>query len=394
MISIDQIKKNDELLGFHPLWRSAFRACFLFSCAFAVVSVLLWFGVLRGKIGLAEGVMPFWWHAHEMLFGFGILVQAGFLLTAVQNWTGRTSLTGCSLQCLLGSWLLARVFLLFGEFFWLSLVFQAFFYALLLWGVAAPVWLSRNYRNVKLVVMLSGFACLDLTMYLSLFEANWTLSSRVAEAVLWLYAVLMSVMGGRVIPFFSERKLNIDAHTRWLWLEGLAIFSLIGMVATTLAELDVAKPYLLWLAFFSNLIRWLRWQHIGIYKEALLWSLHLSYLAIPVTALLAWLTLESANYKSALHLLAIGAMGLMMFSMIARVSLGHSGRPLIPSPWAAWGLAGVIFAALARVLGPLADVSYFVWLLVSVLFWVSGVTLIFLLYWRVWLSPRADGRPG
>lgn len=395
-----QVLDRARELAIAPPWRLGFRPFFLAGAAFAALAVLLWTLVLQGRL-------PYWqplggslaWHRHEMPFGFGVAIVAGFLLTAVQNWTGRRGLHGRPLMALFALWLAARVAWAGGAPLWLAAALQLPFLPLLAGVIGRQLWAVRQRANYPMVGVLLLLASVEALALLGLARGDDALQRQAALAALWLIGVLMSVIGGRVIPFFLQRGLGLAAQSRLPAWTDLAV--LVG--GLLVAALVLVGPALVpqpWLAVpFGALAalhgaRLWRWHAPGLWRVPLLWSLYLAY---------AWLTLAALGMalwhaglplapSLASHALAVGGMGGLVLGMLARVSLGHTGRPLTPPAAMGWAFAALNLGALARVaLVPLVPQAGL---------WLAGAswTLAFALFVRhyagILLTARADGQPG
>ncbi|HHO8893560.1 TPA: NnrS family protein, partial [Pseudomonas aeruginosa] len=204
-----QVLDRSRLMAIPPIWRLGFRPFFLGGALFAVLAIALWLAALAG---LWSGWQPVggWlaWHRHEMLFGFGVAIIAGFLLTAVQTWTGVPGLQGKPLALLAGLWLAARLAWLFDAPLALLLVLQLSFLPLLAWAIGRSLWRVRQKRNYPVVGLLLLLTLADALVLLGLFEGNDDWQRRASIAALWLIAGMMNLIGGRVIPFFTQRGLG------------------------------------------------------------------------------------------------------------------------------------------------------------------------------------------
>ena len=204
-----QLRDRQQELAIAPLWRLGFRPFFLGGALFAVLAIGLWAAALLGYL---PGWQPVGgslaWHRHELPFGFAVAIIAGFLLTAVQNWTGRPGLSGWPLAALFGLWLLARLAWLFGAPLPLLLALQLPFLPLLALLLGRQLWTVRQWRNYPLVVVVLLMASCEWLLLYGLALGDDALQRRGALAGLWLIAALVSIIGGRVIPFFTQRGLN------------------------------------------------------------------------------------------------------------------------------------------------------------------------------------------
>ncbi|MCO6060358.1 NnrS family protein [Pseudomonas sp. MOB-449] len=395
-----QLLDASRELSIRPIWRLGFRPFFLFGTAFALLAVLIWILALHGHTRAwqpAGGWLA--WHRHEMVFGFGGAIIAGFLLTAVQNWTGNPGLRGRSLALLATFWLAARLAWLLGApLVWLMPLELTFLPAVAI-VMGHSLWRVRQRGNYPVVVVLSLLAAADALVLWGLATVNDALQRQGVLAALWLVAALMGLIGGRVIPFFTQRGLGrVQQVKAWPWLDWSALAGSVLLAISFASGLglqpDTRLAVLCVLIGVANLLRLVRWYDAGIWRVTLLWPLHLAFawLAVAPLGLAAWHLGLLANPGVAQHALGVGAMGGLILAMIARVSLGHSGRPL-EAP-RAMGLAFALLnlGAVARVvLLPLAGTAA-LWL--AAICWVAAFAL-FLRHYAVLLcTPRLDGRPG
>ncbi|MFM4960186.1 MULTISPECIES: NnrS family protein [Aeromonas] len=384
-----------------PLFRLGFRPFFLFGALFSALAMLGWLGQLNGWFALPRIANPIWWHAHEMLFGFGAAIVAGFLLTAVQNWTAHPGVRGWPLALVVGLWAIPRGLLpWFGESNVTLMVMDLAWLPLCTWFLARPIIVTRQWRNLFFVPLLLVFTLLNTACWR--WHAEWPLVEHILLATVLLFTTLIAVMGGRVIPFFTARATGAEKALPLPWLERIALASLwlillLWLVLPTQWVIGIQMFPLYIVAAGAHLYRQLRWRPGITVAHPLLWSLHLAYLFIPLglTALAA----RTAGWPIALslasHLFSAGSMGAMILGMIARVSLGHSGRALQIGRRITAAFALVILSALLRVLLPLfwPDLTLTGWNL-SGWSWVAAYGLFVWVYTPILTSPRADGRPG
>lgn len=383
----------------HPLWQLAFRPGFLLAAAFAVLAMGRWWYWMESPGSWHTALSPYWWHAHEMVFGFALPVVAGFLLTAVATWTGIAGTRGLTLQALFGLWLLARLVLWLMPDWWaLAWAAEMGFLAIVLWELTRRVWACRQWRNMLFPPVLLVLAALDTASYLGL--DNPLAATRLHYAMIWMISLLIVIVGGRVTPLFTGNRLGLKIAPVHPWLEHLAIASVfLVAMQSVLLPTDQARPVITGLYLFAGAIHLYRlycWQGWKTKSEPLLWSMHLSYLCIPLALFgLAWAGTDPIASKNLMHLLAIGSVGGMILAMMARVSLGHTGRPLKVPPYIAATFALVFCAAVVRALLPLFSVSLTPWSWrVSALCWLLAFAAFLLRYIPVLCSPRPDGKPG
>lgn len=383
----------------HPLWQLAFRCCFLAAGSWAIIAMIRWLWWLHSPADWNYALSPTWWHAHEMIFGFALPVVAGFLLTAVATWTGLPGTRGWRLQCLFGLWLAARALLwLAPGQLQLALAIELLFMSLVIWELSRRLFAARQWRNAWFPLILLGLAAVDATSHQ--LAGDPLASTRLFYAMIWLVTTLVVIIGGRVIPLFTSNRLGIKIAPLPGAMEYLAagITLFIGAIMASPGWQTSGPGFrlLCCLAAVIHLYRLARWQGWRTLQVPLLWSMHISYLCIPLTLLS--LALAAGNpiaVKHLVHLLAIATIGGMILTMMSRVALGHTGRTLEVPTYLAVAFAFVIIAGLVRSLLPVAvpQATGAAWN-VSALLWSSAFTLFLWRYSPILTKPRVDGKPG
>jgi uncharacterized protein involved in response to NO len=380
-------------LAVSPLFSLGFRPFFLAGAGFASLAVAIWALWLYGRLPGAQplgGMLA--WHRHEMPFGFASAIIAGFLLTAVPNWTGRPALEGWPLIGLVLVWLLARLAWCLPLPGLLLLALQVPFLPLLAWVLGRDLLAAGKRENYPILLMVSLLAgCQALTL-LGLAVDDGNLQRHGVLGALWLVGALMSVIGGRVIPFFIQRGLNRPVTLAAHPLPGkvLLVSAMLAAVSFAAGLNDVPRVWLaLLFALISglHLLRLWRWHDPGLWRTPLLWSLYLAYawLAVATLAMALWHMGWLAQQSLATHALAVGGIGGLILAMIARVSLGHTGRPLLPSKVIVVGFALVLVAGVSRVL----LVPFSGWGLgMSALLWCMAFGLFLSRYIGILFKPR------
>ena len=395
-----QVLDRRKALSIHPLWRLGFRPFFLGGCLFALFAVPLWLAALSGWLGEwqpAGGWLV--WHRHELLFGFAMAIVAGFLLSAVQTWTGRPGLHGRALVLLAGFWLLARLAWLGDLPLALLVVLELVFPLALAAVMGRTLWLVRQKRNYPIVVVLLLLAVADGLSLLGLANADETLQRQAVLAGVWLVAAMMGLIGGRVIPFFTQRGLGrVNAVQPWQWLDwalllGSAAVAVLYAAGSALQS-NVWVGGLFALLALGHGLRLARWYDAGIWRVPLLWSLHLAYawLALACLGMALWHFGLISSQSQPLHALTVGSMAGLILAMIARVSLGHTGRMLTPP--AGMNLAFILLhlGALSRV--GLIEIWPFAGLWLAAACWALAFALFAWRYGPMLCSARVDGHPG
>lgn len=395
-----QVIDRRKALSIPPVWRLAFRPFFLAGSLFAMLAIPLW---IAAWTGLWPGFQPTggWlaWHRHEMLFGFAMAIVAGFLLTAGQTWTGQPGVSGNRLMVLAGVWLLARLGWLFGMPVAVLIPLDLLFLLGVTGLMARMLWVVKQKRNYPIIAVLSLMIGADVLVLCGVALGDDGLQRQGVLAGLWLVAALMAIIGGRVIPFFTQRGLGrTEAVKPWVWLDvGLLVGT--GLIAVLYAVGVALQQNLmigvLFLAIAAgHLLRLVRWYDKGIWQVPLLWSLHLAMLWLVVAAAgLALWNFGLLNSSSpALHALSVGSMSGLILAMIARVTLGHTGRPLeLPS-----GIVGafVLFnlGAASRVF--MSDQWPVMGLWLAAICWALAFALYAWRYAPMLVAARVDGHPG
>lgn len=382
-----------------PLLRLAFRPFFLFGSLFSVLAIFLWALIWTGNLGWQPAGNALWWHAHEMLFGFVAAIIVGFLLTAVQSWTSVPGISGKPLAVLAALWLAARLSLLAGaDWLLVARLADTLFLVAAALVLARPIVRIRQWRNLLFVPILLLLAWFDWQHYVVL-QSPEVLPASFRGAV-YLVVFLMCFLGGRVIPFFTANGTHTPKTEPLFWLEVVAMLPLAIIVISMLLALPIAEAVLslLWaIAAVAHLYRFLRWRFWITFSVPLLWSLHLAYafivLSMAMTSVLHGGWMSSAT--TVIHGFTVGGMGLLIIAMMARVSLGHTGRMLSPARVMTLAFALVGLCAAARFVLPLlhGDGSA-VYLGLAFACWIAGYLIFALVYLPVLSTPRIDGRPG
>lgn len=386
-----------------PVMRLAFRSLFLLGALFSLVAMLVWGAFWHGNMLLTPHGGMLWWHQHEMLFGFGAAIAVGFLLTAVQNWTGRPGLHGLPLLGLVSVWLAGRGVLAYpGDLPAIGLaVIDLAFLPLATLVLATQVVRAGQWRNLVFVPVLFLLFLGNTLMHVGLMEGDAWLVRKATQLSILLIALLMVVLGGRVIPFFTSRRLGRPQAARLVWLEASAVGSVAVLVLMQLLSIGMVIPDMAWsivaaLGAVTNTVRLGRWEGLRCLHEPLLWGLHASY-AFICLGLAAWavMPLGWVTPSLALHIIAVGGMATMMLAMMARVALGHTGRTIEALPGIGVALVAMLLAALLRALVPLVWPQVSHWTLsLSILCWLLAFSLFMWRYTLPLMSGRVDGREG
>ncbi|PSU01033.1 NnrS family protein [Photobacterium iliopiscarium] len=385
-----------------PLFRLAFRPFFIGAAIYAVISIALWGMFWAGNSHVSQFMYgnPLWWHSHEMLFGFSGAVIVGFLLTAVQTWTGQTGVKGAKLAFLFSLWLIARLGLMIATPSYVWMIIDCAWIIVATLFLAMPIIKVKQWRNLFFVPVLIMFTLLNIKYHLMVLKVIPYDLKATALMTLTIIAAVVIVVGGRVIPFFTSRGTKTETITRIPMLEYAALIPIWILLIFTLLPVTVpssllAATYLI--AAVTNLVRMCRWRSFKTITVPLLWSLHGAYLSMIIG--LAWLggsyINHSMNPTIGIHIIAIGGIGAMILAMMARVSLGHTGRKLQIGRWMIIAFISLFGSLLARtlfvVVMPVATIDAYV---ISAVLWVIAFTIFAIVYFPVLTKARVDGHPG
>jgi uncharacterized protein involved in response to NO len=378
-----------------PLFNLGFRAFFALAGFSALLLVLLWNAMFKGSLSLSNYFAPNEWHAHEMLLGYSGAVIAGFLLTAVKNWTGLPTVTGDKLAGLCLLWLYGRIIPFYSGLLpdvFIALVDFAFLPALA-YQISKPIMAAKHYRSLVFVGIL-----LLLTLGNGLIHAEklGLLANSAAtglQLVIATIILLILVIAGRVFPFFTERGLTGVLIIKKPLLDQLSI----GLAALVFAlQLSGVSGTFLALAALAtaaaNIARVVNWYVRKIWYVPLLWVLYVGYgwiiSGFLFTALSAYAVVSPTL---ALHAFTLGGIGVLTLGMMARVSLGHTGRALKASNAMALAFVLLNLAAVFRVLLPMALPDWYNGLIyMTTLAWLAAFALFIFVYAPILTSARVD----
>ena len=359
-----------------PFFSVAFRPFFLSGALFSVIAVLLWVGALHSSFEFDPYGGSFWWHAHEMLFGFVLAIVVGFLLTAVQNWTGMTSLKGSSLLAFWMLWLISRITLAIdlGLPTWLVAFIDLIFLPIAGFVLARLIIKAKRWQNLIFIPVLMLMTIANVLMHWGAYTGESELISQGSYAMVMLVMMLITVLGGRVFPMFTANGTGTRRVESIQILELLTIVStaLIAVIYTTgLLLPDALQASLLLFAAICHLIRVVRWRFWVTLKTPLVWSLHVGYFSIPLGyALMAYHYLSGQVLLSTvLHGLTVGAIGITILAMMTRVSLGHTGRKLIVGKLLTIAFIAIVLSFVVRIFYPYVSDDYLLSMSVTAALW-------------------------
>ncbi len=386
------------------LWQLGFRPFFLLAALWGVLSMGGWL-TLYGATESVYWIQPYlsssWWHAHGLVFGYSMAVISGFLLTAVRNWTALKTPTGFGLAGLASLWAGGRLLpLVPGVPFELAIACDLLFGAALVVVISLPLIRSGQKNNFftfssKLTTILVANAI----FYLG--ALGYIEGGQRAGVYLGAYLILAIIftISRRVFPTFITNAVQPDRpieSARFLDFASLAIF-LVFTFVDVLWPVSPASGALAGLLFVIHLLRLRNWHRPGIWTRPLVWVLWVSYAWITFGFLLAAISsLGLVSSSQAIHAFTVGGIGMVTIGMMARVTLGHTGRDVFRPPPSIWLIFFMILlSAMIRVLVPLAAPQlYLPCILLSQLAWIIAFAVFIMQFGPMLVRVRIDGQPG
>ncbi|MBL9097424.1 MAG: NnrS family protein [Alphaproteobacteria bacterium] len=379
------------------LFRNAFRPFFLGAGIWAIAALSIRLAELSGiDISALAFADLNRWHVHELLFGYGSGVVAGFALTAIPNWTGRLPVAGTALAALTCLWLAGRVAALLPQLpSALHLVIDAAFLPTLAGLAAREIVAAKNHRNIPVVGLIALLALGNISFHLEEAEimAVTSYGARLGLAALIL---LMGLIGGRIVPSFTNNWLARENKPRIAATNVPTERLVHGATAAALAlwvvlPFEAATGAALAAAAAAQLIRLARWRGWMTVREPLVLVLHVGYAWIPIGLALLGATIvwHPGAISAGVHALTVGAVGTMTLAVMTRATLGHTGRALRAGGGTTAIYAAITISALARVAAAFLPAAAGTLLPLAGLFWISSFVLFVAIFGAMHLRPRA-----
>ncbi len=395
---------NQGFIARFSVLKHPFRVFFLAAAIYAMLAVLGWAAFLLGGWQLPVGWSPLHWHSHEMLYGFVTAAIAGFILTAITNWTSAKPLQNGALLALLCTWVAGRLAMWFAS--WLPPVLVALidFTFLLILGtyVFYVLWKNNNRRNLILVLVIALLCIGNGLMHIGFISGD-TQWLQIGQLLGFdLITLMIAIIAGRITPAFSGNWLRAHGHDanrirKWKTIEFLSIAGL-GLIVILDAS-SASKSTLSAVALCTAIVhacRWYGWAGWLTWRAPLLWILHLAYLWLVAALVLRGLNgkVDAVGSSVWQHALGVGAIGTMILGVMTRVAVGHTGRPLALLRWGLCIYIAISIAAITRILVAFGGVDFRFGIGLSALAWVVAFALFIIIYGPVLIKPRADGKPG
>ncbi|MBL4760050.1 MAG: NnrS family protein [Mariprofundaceae bacterium] len=393
--------KQNDVSGF-ALFRLGFRPFFLVASLFAVISMMVWVAELVFSIKLIpDYVSPAYWHAHEMIYGYALAIIAGFLLTAVRNWTNIQTLHSWSLFVLVLLWLLARIAMLIPseQALFAGLLLDNMFMVYLSVALTIPVVKAKLWKNIavvsKVYFLLIGNVIYSLGL-LGLFHDGQRIGIYIG---LYMVLSLILLLSRRVVPMFIERgvgyPVTLKNHT-WVDIGCFALFLLFAVTDIFFVSPATTASLAAALCVLHSIRLW-GWYTHGIWQKPLLWVLYIGYgWMIVAFALKAAAFAIEIPVSLVVHAFTVGGIGMMTLGMMSRISLGHTGRDIMKPPiGVSMMFLMLLVGTVVRVILPMILPEYYqLWIALSQALWMLSFALFVYLYTVTLSRPRVDGRWG
>ena len=390
-----QNKENVKSFAFFAL---GFRPFFFFAAIFSLLIISFSLVQFSENIILSSYYTLIGWHAHEMLFGYTVAVIAGFLLTAVGNWTGIKMINGWQLILVSIVFVMGRFSPLIPDLPHSLVALSDFaFIPLLALIISVPIIRVKQWSNFIFIPLLLAMAMANLLVHLSALGLMNIPIETGSRIMLYLVVLLIVIMGGRVIPFFTERGIKGVTVKKWIWIERLSPLSIILLLVSDIIPGDqLLTAYVALFAALIHSIRLFGWYSNNIWQVPLIWILHVAYSWFIVGFIIQGLAIFSINESQlAYHALTVGGIGIMTLGMMARVSLGHTGREMKLNNWMFLSFILINVAAVIRVIVPLIiPENYLYSIQLAGGLWVVAFLILVWVFTPIWIHPRIDGREG
>ena len=372
-----------------------FRPFFFLGALQAGLSVMLWLPMYAGELDAHSALVPVDWHVHEMLFGYLPAIVTGFLLTAIPNWTGRLPVQGPSLLALVVLWIAGRAAVFFSaDIGWAAAaVIDVAFLLAVTAATAREIIAGRNWRNLKVLLPLAILACANGAFHVETHLQGISDISRrlgIAAAI-----ILISLIGGRIIPSFTRNWLvrenpgRLPAPFDRFDIASIAV-SIAALGAWTVIPDSNISGVLMAVAAICQAWRLSRWAGERTTRDPLVLVLHAAYAFVPVGLALVSASIffpDAVPAAAGLHALGAGAIGSMTLAVMARATLGHTGRALKAGRGASFVFAAILLAGSLRTLGAFVPHDGVIHLAGAA--WVAAFAGFILVYGTALMTPRA-----
>ncbi|RKZ70167.1 MAG: NnrS family protein [Gammaproteobacteria bacterium] len=403
MLNIDGEVVDSKPADFGPpVLRLGFRPFFLAAGVFSILAMAIWMANYVFSVEFAfSGIAPSLWHAHEMMFGYVMAVVAGFLLTAIKNWTGEEVLRGKALALLFLLWLVARLMPLTGLMIPVEVIAVVDVAFLFFLGVAClrPVMKVKQYKQIGIISKIFLLMLCNVAFYLGLMGViadgvQWGLYS-----ALYMIIALIFVMMRRVMPMFIKNGIDGEVEIKnRAWVDHSSLVLLVCLwISDVFTEYNNLTAIFAVLLTLLHTLRLAGWYTGKIWSKSLVWVLVVAYAFFILGFALKALSITSGfSPFLSVHAFTAGGIGLLTIGMMSRVALGHTARNVFEPPAIVfWSFAILFLGIIVRVIFPIFNMELYVyWIGISQLLWMISFAIFVVVYAPMLLSARTDGRDG
>ncbi|MGE6784055.1 NnrS family protein [Ensifer adhaerens] len=380
------------------LFSYGFRPFFLAAALWAIAAMALWIAALTLGLNLAGDYGASHWHAHEMLFGFSSAVLAGFLLTAIPNWTGRLPVSGRPLAALFALWVIGRIALLSSGIIGLPVAagLEALFLPALLLICAREVIVGRKWKDLKVIGGLIILSAANIWFHLAVLDGLDV--DAAARLAIGAYTMLIMIVGGRIVPSFTRNWLNKVGRTDFpvpynRFDTAAILIGVAALAAWIFAPIHIVTAAIGLIACAFHTVRLLRWRGSTTWPETLLFVLHAAYAFVPLGFLaISAGAIELLSDYPVMHVLTVGVIAFMMLAVMTRATRGHTGRPLVGSALTSASYVAIAGAALVRPLAEVLPAHYHHLIALSGVLWIAAFALFTLEYGPMLVRERRSPR--
>jgi uncharacterized protein involved in response to NO len=380
------------------IWNLGFRPFFLLGSAWGALQIFIWVTFQAGWLPSIPYHDPIVWHAHEMIFGFATAIMTGFVLTASQNWSGKPGVQGSKLILLVALWSSARILsIIWEQQPLLFAITDLAFFPLLAFFLKPYLWQESQKRNKIFFPLFLVLVGTNLTIHLNALGFTNLQTRPALFGCVFIFIIMISLIGGRVIPFFTTNVIADAKPSQNIWIEKLHLISLAVTGALVMFwEFSIITAVVALLTGIIQSIRYFLWQPWKSFRVPILLILYLGYIWIPIGLFLrVFASMGWISSSPSTHAFTSGAIGIMIYGMITRVALGHSGRKIHATPIIILGYVFIFASSVIRVFGPLVFPAHNLsFIETSGWLWMGAFTIYVFIYAPILCKPRVDGKPG
>jgi len=379
------------------IFERGYRPFFFFAGLWGIIPLALWLAVYFGMVSAGGAINPTYWHVHEMLFGYAGSAIIGFALTAIPNWTGRLPVRGTALFILFAAWAAARITSAFSLFYpieFAAMILDGAFFVLFSLIVFREIMVGENWRNLPIALMITLIGTMAVLSHIN--SLYWMMEyTAVHKGGLSLVILLISLIGGRIIPSFTRnwlsqrREKTLPAPASKFDMFSL-ILTLVTLITWTFMTGDNIVLFLLLITTGAvGFIRLFRWVGHKTFAEPLVIILHVAFAWVPIGFfMLAASCMGLISESTAVHTWTAGAIAGMTLAVMTRASLGHSGRPLSADKCITTLYIAITLAAVMRLVAGIVDASQ-TYLMIAGGLWIAAFLLFLWRFTPIFFKPRA-----